>query len=215
MARGKSLVTGFPLGIEVSIALHIVVMAVLIGIWHIHGRGIALPPVNDAFKNAIAISLTPQPHPQPKPKVVTPTPPKPTPTPPVVESQATQTPIQAPPPKINTPPQPPQQQQQPAEQANPDYQQMAEAILDQNKRYPREAVLSGTEGQVVLQFVLNNQGTVLGYTIEKSSGSDALDNEVKRMLHVSRFPPFPPGDNEPRKTLDVTIEFKLGQGVQQ
>lgn len=213
MARPKAL-TGFPLGIELSILLHIVVVLVLIGVWHIHGRGIALPPVNNPFDHAIAISLTPTPHPQPKPKVVVPTPPKPVPTPPIVESQAVQQPLQAPPPDLKTPPQPPQQVQQTEAQANPDYQSMAEAILDHNKRYPREAVLAGTEGQVVLQFVVNNQGTVLGYTIEKSSGSDALDHEVVRMLHVSRFPPFPTGDNSPRKTLDVTIEFKLGGTVQ-
>ncbi|HEY1992339.1 MAG TPA: TonB family protein, partial [Gammaproteobacteria bacterium] len=191
MDRPKAL-TGFPLGIEISIFLHIVVVLVLIGVWHIHGRGIALPPVNNPFDHAIAISLTPTPHPQPKPKVVTPTPPKPAPTPPVVESQAVQTPIQAPPSQVKTPPQPPQQAQQTQAQANPDYTQVVENILNQNKRYPREAVVSGTEGEVEVYFVLNAQGTVLGYHITKSSGSDVLDHEVERLIHAVRFPPFPP-----------------------
>ena len=212
MVRPKAL-TGFPLGIEISILLHIVVVVVLIGIWHIHGKGIALPPVNNPFDHAIAISLTLQPHPQPK-KVVAPTPPKPTPTPPVVESQAVQTPLQAPPPKLNTPPQPPQQAQQTQAQANPDYAQVVENILNQNKRYPREAVVSGTEGEVVLYFVVNAQGTVLAFHIDKSSGSDVLDHEVTRLIHSVRLPPFPPNYPSQRMELTVPIEFKLGGNLQ-
>ena len=50
--------------------------------------------------------------------------------------------------------------------------------------------------------------------IEKPCDSDMLDHEVVRMLHAARFPSFPPGDHDLRETLDVTIEIKLGQGVQ-
>ena len=213
MAKPKAL-TGFPLGIEISIALHIVVVLALVGIWHIHGRGMRLPPVNNPFDHAIAISLTPTPHPQPKPKVVTPTPPKPTPTPPLVESQAVQTPLSAPPPKLKAPPQPPQQTEQTQAQANPDYAQVVENILNQAKRYPREAVVSGTEGEVVLYFVVNAQGTVLAFHIEKSSGSDVLDHEVTRLIHSVRFPPFPPNYPSQRMELTVPIEFKLGGSLQ-
>lgn len=118
------------------------------------------------------------------------------------------------PPKLKTPPQPPREVQLTQAQANPDFQSLAEAILDRTKRYPRDAMLSGTEGQVVLQFVVKSQGTVLGYSIERLTGSDVLDHEVVRMLHAARFTPFPPGDHDLRKTLDVTIEFKLGAGSQ-
>lgn len=213
MASPKSIVTGFPLGIEISIALHILVVLVLLGIWHIHGKGIALP-ANNPFDHAIAVSLTPAPHPQPKPKVVTPKPPKPVPTPPVLESQAVQQPLQAPPPQVKTPPQPPQQQEQSQEQSNPDYAQAVENILNQNKRYPREAVLAGTEGEVVLYFVVNAQGTVLAFHIDKSSGSDVLDHEVTRLIHAVRFPPFPPNYPSQRMELTVPIEFRLGAGTQ-
>lgn len=213
MAKPKAF-TGFPLGIELSILLHVVVVLVLIGVWHIHGKGMRLPAVSNPFDHAIAISLTPTPHPQPKPKVVVPTPPKPVPTPQVVESQAVQQPLQAPPPDLKTPPQPPQQQQQTAAQSNPDYAQAVENILNQNKRYPREAVLAGTEGQVVLYFVINAQGTVLAFHIDKSSGSDALDREVLRLIHAVRFPPFPPNYPQQRMELTVPIEFKLGGSLQ-
>jgi len=205
---------GFPLGIEISILLHIVVVLVLLAIWHIHGKGMRLPPVNNPFDHAIAISLTPTPHPQPKPKVVTPTPPKPVPTPPLVQTEAVQQTVATPPPDVKTPPQPTQQDQQNEDQSNPSYEQAVENILDQNKRYPREAVLAGTEGEVVIYFVVNAQGTVLAFHIDKSSGSDVLDHEVTRLIHAVRFPPFPQGDNSARKEITIPIEFKLGGTVQ-
>lgn len=205
---------GFPLGIEISIVLHVVVVAIIWAILHFHGHGVALPPMHDPFAHAVAISLQPPPKPQPKP-MTPPTPHKVTPVTPAIASESPRPPEQTTPPVKNPPPpSTPPAQEQPEQQANPDYQQIAESILDSNKRYPREAVMSGTEGQVRLQFILNNQGTVLGYTIEKSSGSEALDNEVKRMLRASRFPPFPAGDHDLRKVLDVTIEFTLGSGTQ-
>jgi periplasmic protein TonB len=215
MAKAKAAFRGFPLGIEISIVLHVVVIGIIWAILHFHGHGMRLPPVSNPFDNAIAISLTPTPHPQPKPKVVTPTPPKPVPTPPVLQTQAVEQTKVSPPPDVKpTPPQSPQQEEQTAEQSNPGYEQALENILNQNKRYPREAVLSGTEGEVMLYFVVNAQGTVLAFHIDKSSGSDVLDHEVIRLIHSVRFPPFPPGDKSARKEITVPIEFKLGAGTQ-
>ncbi len=212
MAR-VALFRGFPLGFEISVVLHVVVVAAIWAILHFHGHGIALPRVSDPFIHAVAISLTPQPKPQPKPQTP-PTPHVPQPTTPAIASESPRPAEQTTPPvKSPPPPSMPQQEEQPEAQANPDYQHMAEAILEQNKHYPREAVMAGTEGQVELQYVVNNQGTVLGYTIVKSSGSEVLDNEVKRLIRSVRFPPFPQGDTDLRKTLDVTIEFKLGGNV--
>lgn len=214
MADAKAAFRGFPLGIEISIILHVVVIGVIYAILHFHGHGVALPHVSNPFDHAVAISLTPPPKPQPRP-MTPPTPHEPKPVTPAIASESPR-PNQATTPPVKSPPPPsmPQQQEQPEQQANPDYQMMAESILDSNKHYPREAVMSGTEGEVKLQFTVNNQGTVLSYTIEKSSGSETLDNEVKRMLRASRFPPFAQGDTALRKTLDVTIEFTLGSGTQ-
>jgi len=210
MARTRIL-QGFPLAIEVSIALHVVVVLVLLGIWRIHGRGMTLPPVSTPFEHAIAISLSPQPKPQPKPKVTPPTPHIPKPQPPTVETSATQAVEQTPPPAQKpSKPEMPQQQEQPQEQASPDYASVVEGILNEYKRYPKQAVLDGTEGEVTVYFVINSQGTVLGYNILKSSGSDVLDHEVNRLIHSVRFPPFPPGDKSPRHEFTEVIEFKLG-----
>jgi TonB family protein len=70
--------------------------------------------------------------------------------------------------------------------------------------------MDGTEGVVTVYFMINKQGTVLGYNIVKSSGSDVLDHEVIRLIHRVRFPPFPKGDNTERKEFTEVIEFKLG-----
>jgi protein TonB len=209
-----ALFRGFPLGFEISVVLHVVVVAAIWAILHFHGHGVTLPPMHDPFKNAVAISMEPPPKPQPKP-MTPPTPHEVTPVTPAIASESPR-PTQATTPPVKNPPPPttPPAEEQPEQQANPDYQMMVESILDANKRYPRQAVMSGTEGTVELQFTLNNQGTVLTYTIEKSSGSEALDNEVKRMVRAARFPPFPQGDTSLRKTVNVTIEFTLGAGTQ-
>ena len=212
MANAKGIVSGFPLGVEISIILHVVVVAIIWAALHFHGHGVKLPPVSDPFEHAIAVSMVPAPKPQPKPKVVTPAPPTPSPTPPVVQTQSVQPTQQAPLPDVKTPPQPPQQEPQPEDQANPDYQQVAMSLLQQAKQYPRQAILSGDEGSVNITFILNSQGTVLSYTIEKPSGHEELDAEVRRLIHAVRFPPFPADYHSPRMTLNVTLDFHLGAG---
>lgn len=214
MANARSAVTGFPLGIEISIVLHVVVIAIIWAVLHFHGRGMALPAVNNPFDHAIAVSVVPVPKPQPKPKVIpVPSPPKPTPTPAVVQTQSVQPQQQTPPPDVKTPPQPQQQQQeeQTEDQANPDYQQVVMNMLQQAKQYPRQAILTGDEGAVNITFILNAQGTVLGYTIEKPSGHEELDAEVRRLVHAVHFPPFPADYHGSRMTLNVTIDFHLGE----
>lgn len=213
MANAKSAVTGFPLGIEISIVLHVVVVGLIWAVLHFHGSGMRLPAVSNPFEHAIAVSMVPAPKPQPKPKVIPqPTPPKPVPTPPVVQTQSVQPQEQAPPPDVKTPPTTPQQQAQPDDQANPDYEQMAMSLLQQGKQYPRQAVLAGDEGSVTISFILNAQGTVLSYTIETPSGHEELDAEVRRLIHAVHFPPFPADYHGSRMTLNVTLDFHLGAG---
>ena len=195
--------------LEISIILHVAVAGLVVLAVNYRPVVIHLKAAPSAFAHAIAISLMPQRHPQPKP-VEKPTPkvtPKPQPR--TIETQATQAVEQTPPPEAKpTPPTMPSHDQ-PEQESPPDYQTVAEAILAANKRYPREALLAGTEGSVTFSYIVNSQGTVLAFTIEQSSGSEVLDDEVKRLIHSVRFPPFPKGDTDTRKNLEVTIEFKL------
>ena len=210
MARARAL-QGIALGIEISIAMHVLVALVLLGIWRIHGHGMALPPVSSSIDHAIAISLSPQLQPQPKPKVIPPTPQVPKPQPVTLETSASHAVEQTPPPAEKpSKPEMPQPQEQPKELASPDYTSIVEGLLNEYKLYPKQAVLAGTEGEVTVYFIINNQGTVLAYHIDKSSGSDVLDHEVVRLIHSVRFPPFPKGDDAQRKEFTEVIEFKLG-----
>lgn len=213
MADTRAAFRGFPLGIEISVVLHVVVVAIIWAVLHFHGHGVALPAVNNPFDHAIAVTMVPAPKPQPKPKVIpAPTPPKPVPTPPVVQTQSVQPQQQTPPPDVKTPPAAPQQEPQPEDQASPGYQQLIMSMLQQAKQYPRQAIMNGDEGSVTISFILNAQGTVLSYTIEKPSGHDELDAEVRRLIHVVHFPPFPADYPFPRMTLAVTLDFHLGAG---
>ena len=193
----------------VSIGLHALVVLLVIAVVNYHPAGMHLPSVDNPFAHAIAVSLMPHRHPQPKPQQKPIPQPKPKPQPPAIETQATEAIEQTPPPaqKPQPPTMPQEQQEEP--QASPDYQQQAEDILNASKRYPREAVLAGTEGSVTLSYIVNSQGTVLAYRIEQSSGQAVLDDEVKRLIRSVRFPPFAQGDTDTRKTLVVTIEFSL------
>ena len=202
-------VHGFRNSFGISVLLHaLAAVAVLYVILH-HPKIVRSPEPSTPFDKAIPISLVQQPRPQPKPPVPKPKAPQAIKPPPAaIETQASQVVATNPPPTANPPP-PQTPPEQPEATRPPDYQEIAEAILEQNKRYPREAVLEGIEGEVELSYVVNNQGTVLGYSIVKSSHQQVLDDEVMRLIRSVRFPPFPAGDRDLRKTLDVTIEFSL------
>lgn len=193
-----------------SVLIHIAVVALVWGVVHYQPRPIRLPqPVMD-LSHAIAVSLAPLHHPKPPKPVEKPVQqPKPTPAPPVLQTQATQTTAYVPPPdaKPSPPHNPPDQQPEMRQAA---YAEIVESILENNKRYPRDAMIDGMEGEVTVSFIVNRQGTILAYTIEQSSGHYVLDDEIKRLMRVVRFPPFPAGDNDERKTLEETFEFKLG-----
>jgi periplasmic protein TonB len=62
--------------------------------------------------------------------------------------------------------------------------------LQKFKRYPSAA--HGKSGTVLVRFVLNRAGDVIGSTVTKSSGNDVLDREAVDILHrASPFPAFP------------------------
>lgn len=204
--------THFPESFVVSVVLHVGVVLLVIAVVNYRPAVMHLPTIDSKLAHAIAVTLAPlrRPHPPEPPKKAAPRTPKPLP--PAIETQATETLEQLPPPAAKPPPpEPPQPEEpQPVQQAS--YQEIAEAILAANKRYPHEALMSGTEGTVTLSYIVNSQGTVLAYTIEQSSGHPVLDDEVKRLIRSVRFPPFPAGDTDTRKTLEVTIEFDLHGG---
>lgn len=85
-----------------------------------------------------------------------------------------------------------------------------QAYLERHRRYPRGAQLRRQEGTAVLYFVIDRQGNVLDYRIERSSGYRLLDREVAAMLERARpLPPAPPDLQRSRFELLLPIRFAM------
>ena len=110
-----------------------------------------------------------------------------TPQPPPVQNAGS-----APPPKPASPPAP------------ADYLSALAAHLNAYKTYPYEARVRREGGVVRLRFSLDRAGHVLSFDVVGSSGSAALDGEVRAMIRrADPFPPMPP--QIPGDTLDLVV----------
>lgn len=201
----------FSHSLAISVGIHLTAAALVILIINLH-IATPLPASNAALANAIAVSIVPPPQPPspPKPREPVPTPP----TPPVpqappqtIATQSSQAELVAP--QVKTPPAPPQPSQNQSTPQEASYAQIVSAILEANKRYPRQALMAGDEGTVVISFILNRDGTVLAYSIQQSSGLPVLDEAVRRLIERVHFPPFPPNDASQRKSFKVPVVFTL------
>jgi protein TonB len=78
--------------------------------------------------------------------------------------------------------------------------------LQKFKRYPSAA--RGKSGTVIVRFVLNRAGDVIGSTVTKSSGKDVLDSEAIEILRrASPFPAFPAGKSGAEDTYIAPVNF--------
>ncbi|MGB9428788.1 MAG: energy transducer TonB [Gammaproteobacteria bacterium] len=200
--------TRFSHSVEISVGIHAAAIGLVILLAYYH-PATPLPPADASLANAIAVTVSPPPQPPspPQPPHPQPTPPVPQPPPQAIPTQAAQADISTPPPKSVPAPSPPTQSQSTPQQAA--YAQIVSAILEANKRYPRQALMAGDEGTVVVSFILNSQGVVLAYQIKKSSGQPIFDEAVRRLIQRVHFPPFPAGDHSLRKAFEVPIQYTL------
>jgi periplasmic protein TonB len=84
------------------------------------------------------------------------------------------------------------------------------AHLQHYKRYPGSAVARREQGLVYLSFTMDRNGRVLSRRIMRSSGVDALDQEVLAMIDRAQpLPRFLPSMPQDQLTLSVPIEFSL------
>ena len=94
--------------------------------------------------------------------------------------------------------------------ARADYFAVLQAWLEQHKVYPRRAMSRRLEGVVSLRFVINREGRVLDYQIERSSGHRLLDRAVTALIERAQPLPTMPNDiKETNLTLIVPISFVL------
>ncbi|MGF7209433.1 protein TonB [Skermanella aerolata] len=164
----------------------------------------------------------PEPPPQVEPEVALPTvtPPKPPPPKPPPPRQAVVRP-RPPEPVPAAPPPPPAMPSEPApepaprpvaSQSNvmPTFQQRLLRHLDQNKRYPQTSQRRRQQGTAMLRFTMDADGNVLSFRLEKTSGYEALDEEVLAMIkRAEPLPKIPADLGRDRLELVVPVQFAL------
>ena len=91
-----------------------------------------------------------------------------------------------------------------------DYKALLMAWLEKHKEYPRRAKLRRQEGTAYLSFVIDRDGQLLEYRLDKSSGYKLLDEEVTAMIErAAPLPPVPDSPPSGRFTYTVPVNFSL------
>ena len=91
-----------------------------------------------------------------------------------------------------------------------DYLALLQAWLERHKEYPRRAQLRRIEGTAVLRFVMDREGRLVSYRVERGSGHAVLDDAVREMVkRASPFPPLPPEIHQASLELVVPVSFYL------
>ena len=97
-----------------------------------------------------------------------------------------------------------------AQTGKPGYYQLILDRLERLKKYPSRARRRGDQGTVVLSFTLNRDGSLKSYKITRSSGSKALDIEVKKLIRrATPFPAIPKNISSDTLEVSVPISFAL------
>lgn len=73
-----------------------------------------------------------------------------------------------------------------------DYMSLLQAWLEKHKKYPSGARARRQEGTALLYFVMDRDGRIGEYRIERSSGYPVLDKEVLALLERAKPLPAPP-----------------------
>lgn len=91
-----------------------------------------------------------------------------------------------------------------------DYATTLQIWIEKHKIYPFRARAKRQEGVVLLYFMINQNGKVLDYRIEKSSDYNLLDQEaIATLERAEPFPPFTSNMQQNQLELIVPIQFFL------
>jgi protein TonB len=84
--------------------------------------------------------------------------------------------------------------------------------LNHHKKYPKDARKRGEQGVANVSFTIDRSGKVISARLEKSSGSELLDEEALAVLNRASPLPAPPSDI-PNLTIDLLlpIQFRIRQ----
>ncbi|RRD02440.1 energy transducer TonB [Prevotella sp. OH937_COT-195] len=81
--------------------------------------------------------------------------------------------------------------------------------LTKNLRYPSQALQQKHQGEVIVQFIINRDGTLSDFKVAKSAGT-VLDNEALRVMRM--MPNWIPGEDHGRKCRTmfiIPVVFKI------
>lgn len=91
-----------------------------------------------------------------------------------------------------------------------DYLTILSAWLERHKQYPSRAQRRQQEGTVYLRFIVDREGKVLTFSIERSSGYLLLDREVEKMIHrAAPLPAMPDDMTLSQLELVVPVSFTI------
>lgn len=94
--------------------------------------------------------------------------------------------------------------------ARQDYFALLSAWLERYKHYPSRAQRRRQEGTVLLRFVVDRNGKVLSYRIERTSGHVLLDREVEKLIRrAAPLPAMPEELTLSRLELVVPVSFAM------
>lgn len=97
-------------------------------------------------------------------------------------------------------------------EAGPDWRAAFRRWLDQNLRYPREAIDLREQGPVTVRIQTGPDGRVRGVELRSASRSIHLNFYSQHVFRGAQLPPFPPGSAEEQVTIDLTIKYILYGG---
>ena len=120
------------------------------------------------------------------------------------------------PPPPPLPPMPPDEPEAPVEQEAPEFvvvEQMPKLIgglqsIQRQIRYPEIAKRAGIEGRVIVQFVVDEYGTVERTEVVRGIGG-GCDEEAIRVVRQARFKPGKQRGERVKVKMSIPVTFKL------
>lgn len=117
-------------------------------------------------------------------------------------------PVEAPP--AEKPVAPKQGQSSKPSEATLSWQKAVALHLNKHKKYPYDARARGHEGVATVSFSIDRSGKVVVSHLDKSSGSDLLDQEAIEVLARASPFPRPPSDNTGSTfSFSMPIQFRI------
>lgn len=94
-------------------------------------------------------------------------------------------------------------------EVGPDWRNAFRRWVDDNKRYPQNAVVAGHQGPSRVQIIAEPDGRVRSVRLTGPSGSVWLDAGTVSMFRGANLPAFPPGADPKGVTIDFTMNYIL------